>query len=113
MSISDANATTLNNAMVANQRVGLGTIVQGLQDGAVTAGSVVLTAVEANASALSIYLGTTPTVAMVQVYRSGSALGGTWGAYGINVDKTAGSLVLSNSGSYTIVANDWVNYIVS
>lgn len=112
MGITNAQAATLNKSMRAAQNVSLGTIVQTLQGQAVTAGSMLITAAHANASSVVITTGVaSPTVAIVEIYRSGSMLM-TGGAYGPYVVKSSGSLTVAASGSYTVVANDWINYIV-
>lgn len=114
MAITDAQAATINNAMAANQRVSLGTIVQGLQTSVASMnlvrGSHAVTAGEATAETLDIDTGdaTLVTGFMVQIYRSDVDV-----KLDAEVSLDAGVLtVASGASTYTMAEGDVINYIV-
>lgn len=106
MTITTSQETKLNNSMRAAQDVSLGTIIKELQG--VASGSVVVSAVHTNASAVTIV----PPIAtlhgaMVQVFRGGSA---TFNPYKA---QTNGSLIFTanTAGSYALTAGDVFNWM--
>lgn len=115
MAITNAQATTLNNAMVANQRVSLGTIVQGLQTSVSTlegtiVGTHTVTAGEetANEAAIDTGVATVETGFIVQIFRAGVNV-----MNDAVVTLAAGVLTVADGGAtYSVTEDDVINYIV-
>ena len=123
--LSTANQRKLNHMNRASHDVDLGLLLYTMESGsatadtnitalqlrAVTAGSTLVSSAQATASAIVINSGLgTIKGYMTQIFRSGSTLGQ---AYPYSVYNTAGSItILPVSGSYVVLANDVVEYIV-
>ena len=108
MAITATQAGKINKMNRASQDVSLGTIVQTLQGAAITSGSLLVSATQANGSSVSIVTGAASiTGYTIGIFRGGSSLNSDPYVYGSN-----GSLVITRGSSYAVTTNDRINWMV-
>lgn len=108
MTLSSATINKLNKMNRAAQDASLGTVMAGLETGAVTSGSYTAVTADATGSKITIAFDETGFVGhMVQGYRSGSPLSG------LKVINSGSKLDITSTGSSTWIINagDVINYI--
>ena len=107
MTLSSTTIGKLNKMNRAAQDASLGTLLSGLETGAVISGSYTALTADASGSAITITTGGTGLVGhIVQGYRSGSQLSV------INVVNSGSNLDITSGGTWVITAGDIINYIV-
>ena len=108
MALTATQIAQLNSADEANRLAALGTLVASLEASSVVRGSYTAVAGDATADVITIDSGLTAIVGwQVQILRSGVDVTGD-----IVMTASDGDLVLTESSTYVITADDVVNYVI-